>query len=296
MRSALELVDLVEQEPDPGCQVGLGTELPALTRDLDALLAEQRFAGPHDDASAFLDIQAGAGGREAEAWAAMLVRMYLRWAQSQGFTVEVVHRSPGEGTGLKGASLSIQGPRAYGWLRTETGVHRLIRVSPFGAGNRLQTSFASVYVTPEVPEVEATVLEERDLVVQTYRASGPGGQYVNKTESAVRIRHVPTGVVVACQTERSQHRNRATALKLLQARVLDLELRVRSEAVQALENAKADVSFGSQIRTYALDKSYVKDRRTQVELTQVGDVLDGQLGPFLEAALRQGAPRSPVLA
>ncbi len=246
------------------------------------------FPGEMDAHSAFLDIQAGAGGTEAQDWAQMLMRMYLRWADARGFEVEVVDESPGEVAGIKGATLRIDGPYAYGWLRTETGVHRLVRKSPFDSGNRRHTSFASVFLSPEVEDDIKIDVNPADLEVGTYRSSGAGGQHVNKTDSAVRIKHLPTGIVVACQSERSQHKNRSTAMKMLKAKLYELEVNKRNAAAQVLEDSKTDVGWGHQIRSYVLDQSRIKDLRTGVEIGNTQAVLDGELDPFLEASLKQG--------
>jgi peptide chain release factor 2 len=241
-----------------------------------------------DSHGAYLDIQAGAGGTEAQDWAEMLMRMYLRWADERGFKVEVMDESRGEVAGIKGASLLIEGDYAYGWLRTETGVHRLVRKSPFDSGNRRHTSFASVFVSPEVDEDINIDINPADLETDTYRASGAGGQHVNKTDSAVRIRHLPTGIVVACQSERSQHKNRSTAMKMLKAKLYELEVNKRNAAAKVLEDQKTDVGWGHQIRSYVLDQSRIKDLRTGVEIGNTQAVLDGDLDPFLEASLKQG--------
>ena len=246
------------------------------------------FPGEMDSHGAFLDIQAGAGGTEAQDWAQMLERMYLRWGDARRFKVEVIDENPGEVAGIKSATLRFEGPYAYGWLRTETGVHRLVRKSPFDSGNRRHTSFASVFVSPEVDDDIAIDVNPADLKMDVYRSSGAGGQHVNKTESAVRITHVPSGIVVACQSERSQHKNRSTAMKMLKAKLYELEVNKRNAAARVLEESKADVSWGSQIRSYVLDQSRIKDLRTSVEIGDTQAVLDGNLDPFMEASLKQG--------
>jgi len=246
------------------------------------------FPGEMDSHNAFLDIQAGAGGTEAQDWAQMLERMYLRWGDSRRFTVEVVDENAGEVAGIKSATLRFEGPYAYGWLRTETGVHRLVRKSPFDSGNRRHTSFASVFVSPEVDDDIAIDINPADLKMDVYRSSGAGGQHVNKTESAVRITHAPSGIVVACQSERSQHKNRSTAMKMLKAKLYELEVNKRNAAARVLEDSKSDVSWGNQIRSYVLDQSRIKDLRTDVEIGNTQAVLDGDLDPFMEASLKQG--------
>ena len=283
-----ELLDLVESEQDAAGFAELERDAAALEKRVAALEFTRMFPGEMDAHGAYLDIQAGAGGTEAQDWAEMLMRMYLRWADERGFKVELMDESRGEVAGIKGASLRIDGPYAYGWLRTETGVHRLVRKSPFDSGNRRHTSFASVFVSPEVDEDINIDVNPADLETDTYRASGAGGQHVNKTDSAVRIRHVPTGIVVACQSERSQHKNRSTAMKMLKAKLYELEVNKRNAAAKVLEDQKTDVAWGHQIRSYVLDQSRIKDLRTGVEVGNTQAVLDGGLDPFLEASLKQG--------
>jgi peptide chain release factor 2 len=246
------------------------------------------FHGEMDSHNAFLDIQAGAGGTEAQDWAQMLLRMYLRWAAARGFSAEVIDSNPGEVAGIKSATLEIKGDYAYGWLRTETGVHRLVRKSPFDSGNRRHTSFASVFISPEIDDDIEIDVNPADLKTDVYRSSGAGGQHVNKTESAVRITHMPSGIVVACQAERSQHKNRSTAMKMLKAKLYELEVNKRNAAAQVLEDSKSDVSWGNQIRSYVLDQSRIKDLRTGVEVGATDKVLDGDLDQFLEASLKAG--------
>src|SRR5499433_1284725 len=241
-----------------------------------------------DAHSCFLDIQAGAGGTEAQDWAQMLLRMYLRWATARGFTAEVIDSNPGEVAGIKSATVEVKGDYAYGWLRTETGVHRLVRKSPFDSGNRRHTSFASVFVSPEIDEDIEIDINPADLKTDVYRSSGAGGQHVNKTESAVRITHVPSGIVVACQTERSQHANRDRAMKMLKAKLYEMEMLKRNAEKAALEATKSDVGWGSQIRNYVLDQSRIKDLRTGIERTDTQRVLDGDLDEFIEASLKSG--------
>jgi peptide chain release factor 2 len=285
---SIEMLDLVEAEEDANGFAELERDAAALEKRVAKLEFSRMFPGEMDSHNAFVDIQAGAGGTEAQDWADMLMRMYLRWADAQGFKVEVVDESRGEVAGIKGATLKIDGSFAYGWLRTETGVHRLVRKSPFDSGNRRHTSFASVFVSPEVDDDINIEVNPADIETDTYRASGAGGQHVNKTDSAVRIRHIPSGIVVACQGERSQHKNRSTAMKMLKAKLYELEVNKRNAAAKVLEDSKTDVGWGHQIRSYVLDQSRIKDLRTGVEVGNTQAVLDGDLDPFLEASLKQG--------
>jgi peptide chain release factor 2 len=241
-----------------------------------------------DHANCFVDIQSGSGGTEAQDWASMLFRMYLRYCERKGFKVEVLEESEGEVAGIKSASLKVNGDHAYGHLRTESGVHRLVRKSPFDSGNRRHTSFASVFVFPEVDESIEVEINPADLRIDTYRASGAGGQHINKTDSAVRITHNPTGIVVQCQNDRSQHRNRAEAMAMLKSRLYEAELRKRNEEKQAMEESKTDIGWGHQIRSYVLDQSRIKDLRTNIEIGNTQGVLDGDLDTFIEASLKQG--------
>ena len=246
------------------------------------------FSGQLDANNCFLDIQAGSGGTEAQDWGSMLLRMYLRYAERKGFQVEVLEQSDGEVAGIKGASLKISGEYAYGHLRTESGVHRLVRKSPFDSGNRRHTSFSSVFVYPEVDDSIEVDINPADLRVDTYRASGAGGQHINKTDSAVRITHIPTNIVVQCQSDRSQHRNRAEAMAMLKSKLYEAELRKRQSEQQALEDSKTDIGWGHQIRSYVLDQSRIKDLRTNYEVGNTQAVLDGDLDDFISASLKQG--------
>ena len=246
------------------------------------------FSGKMDDKNCYLDIQAGSGGTEAQDWAEMLLRMYLRFCDSHGFKAELMEVSAGDVAGIKSATVKIEGEYAFGWMRTETGVHRLVRKSPFDSGNRRHTSFSAVFASPEIDDDIEIDMNPADLRIDTYRSSGAGGQHVNTTDSAVRITHVPTGTVAACQNERSQHANKDTAMKMLKARLYELEMKKRSEEAQAVEDSKSDIGWGSQIRSYVLDDSRIKDLRTSVETSNTGAVLDGALSPFIEASLKAG--------
>jgi peptide chain release factor 2 len=283
-----ELLELAREEGDASVIEPLQADLDQVERQLADLEFQRMFAGEMDVNNAFVDIQSGSGGTEAQDWAQMLLRMYLRWGERHGFKTELVEVSAGEVAGIKSATIQFQGQYAFGWLRTETGVHRLVRKSPFDSGNRRHTSFASVFVYPEVDENIEIDINPADLRVDTYRASGAGGQHVNRTDSAVRITHEPTGVVVACQTERSQHQNRARAMAQLKAKLHEREMRKRNAEKQALEESKADIGWGSQIRSYVLDQSRIKDLRTGVETGNTQAVLDGDLDKFIEASLKSG--------
>jgi peptide chain release factor 2 len=282
------LLELAERENDESTASDIERESDALEAGVRRLEFKRMFRGEMDSHSAFLDIQAGAGGTEAQDWAQMLLRMYLRWGAARGFSCEVIDSSPGEVAGIKSASVSVQGEYAYGWLRTETGVHRLVRKSPFDSGNRRHTSFASVFVSPEIDDDIAIEINPADLRMDVYRSSGAGGQHVNKTESAVRITHMPSGIVVAVQNERSQHKNRSMAMKMLKAKLYELEVNKRNAAAKVLEDAKSDVSWGNQIRSYVLDQSRIKDLRTGIEVGDTTKVLDGSLDQFMEASLKAG--------
>lgn len=268
------------------------SEVEAEINQLDALLAKlefrRMFSGEMDPNHAYLDIQAGSGGTEAQDWGEMLLRMYLRWGESKGFNTELIEVSAGDVAGIKSATIRFDGEYAFGWLRTETGVHRLVRKSPFDSGNRRHTSFASVFVSPEIDDNIEIDINPADLRVDTYRASGAGGQHINKTDSAVRLTHGPSGIVVQCQTERSQHQNRDNAMKLLRAKLYEMEVLKRNAEKQALEDSKADIGWGSQIRSYVLDASRIKDLRTGVETTNTQAVLDGDIDDFIEASLKSG--------
>ncbi len=288
IQEALELLELAREENDQDTFDELNREALSLGKRLERLEFRRMFSGEVDEANSFVDVQAGSGGTEAQDWAEMLLRMYLRWADSEGFTTELIEKSEGEVAGIKSATIHVIGEYAYGNLRTETGVHRLVRKSPFDSGNRRHTSFASVYAYPEIDESIEVDINPADLRVDTYRASGAGGQHVNRTDSAVRITHLPTGIVVQCQNDRSQHRNRAEAMTMLRARLYEAEMRAKREEQQILEDAKADIGWGSQIRSYVLDQSRIKDLRTGVETGNTQAVLDGALGQFIEASLKSG--------
>jgi peptide chain release factor 2 len=283
-----ELLELAVSEADEAAAHDIEQDAQHLEAAVRHLELKRMFRGEMDAHSAFLDIQAGAGGTEAQDWAQMLLRMYLRWGAAHGFKCEVIDSSPGEVAGIKSATIELQGEYAYGWLRTETGVHRLVRKSPFDSGNRRHTSFASVFVSPEIDDDIEIEVNPADLKMDVYRSSGAGGQHVNKTESAVRLTHLPTGIVVACQNERSQHKNRSTAMKMLRAKLYELEVNKRNAAARVLEESKSDVSWGNQIRSYVLDQSRIKDLRTGVEVGNTTAVLDGDLDQFLEASLKAG--------
>jgi peptide chain release factor 2 len=283
-----ELLELAEAEADSGTADEIEADAKRLAKEVEGLEFQRMFPGKMDSHNAFVDIQAGAGGTEAQDWAAMLLRMYLKWADAHGIKTEIIDQSAGEVAGIKGATVSMTGDYAYGWLRTETGVHRLVRKSPFDSGNRRHTSFASVFVSPEVDDDIDIEINPADLRTDVYRSSGAGGQHVNKTESAVRITHMPSGIVVACQGERSQHKNRSTAMKMLKAKLYELEFNKRNAAAKVLEDSKSDVSWGNQIRSYVLDQSRIKDLRTGVEIGNTTAVLDGALDEFMQASLKQG--------
>ncbi len=282
------MLELAIEEDDAGTVDEVVADLSGFESELAKLEFRRMFAGEMDGNSAYLDIQSGAGGTEAQDWAEMLLRMYLRWAEAHGFKAEVIEASEGEVAGIKSATVHLDGEYAYGWLRTETGVHRLVRKSPFDSGNRRHTSFASVFVSPEVDDNIDIEIDPSDLRIDVYRASGAGGQHVNRTESAVRITHLPTNTVVQCQNDRSQHKNKAQAMNQLKAKLYELEMQERRAKASAVEDSKADVGWGSQIRSYVLDQSRIKDLRTGVETGNTQAVLDGGLDAFIEASLKQG--------
>ena len=288
LRDAIDLLEMAEAENDTGTINEIIRDVEALQKLADDMEFKRMFSGEMDTANCFVDIQAGAGGTESQDWASMLLRMYLKWADSKGFKTELQEQSDGEVAGIKSATFSVSGSFAYGWLRTETGVHRLVRKSPFDSGNRRHTSFAGVYVSPEVDDNIDIEINPADLEVATYRSSGAGGQHVNKTESAIRIKHVPSGIVVSCQTQRSQHANRDNAMKMLKSKLYEIELQKRNSEKQKVEDSKSDIEWGSQIRSYVLDQSRIKDLRTGVEIADTDKVLNGHLDPFIEASLKQG--------
>lgn len=287
-RDAGDLLDMAAEEDDAGTVADVQTDLNAMEAELETLEFRRMFSGEMDPTNAYLDIQAGSGGTEAQDWAEMLLRMYLRWAEEKGFKAELMEASAGEVAGIKSATIRIEGEYAFGWLRTETGVHRLVRKSPFDSGNRRHTSFTSVFVSPEVDDSFEVEINPADLRIDVYRASGAGGQHVNRTESAVRITHLPTNIVVQCQNDRSQHKNKDQAMKQLKAKLYEFEMMKRNEAAQAVEDSKSDIGWGSQIRSYVLDDSRIKDLRTGVETHNTQAVLDGGLDQFIEASLKKG--------
>ncbi|MEQ1545053.1 peptide chain release factor 2 [Methyloglobulus sp.] len=288
MADAEELLMMAVEENDEATVDTVVADLEDFEKRVAGLEFRRMFSGEMDANNAFLDIQSGSGGTEAQDWASMIERMYLRWGEAKGFKTELIEESPGDVAGIKSATIKFEGDYAFGWLRTETGVHRLVRKSPFDSGNRRHTSFASVFVSPEIDDDIAIDINPADIRIDVYRASGAGGQHVNKTESAVRMTHNPTGIVVQCQSDRSQHRNRDTAMQQLKAKLYELEMRKRSESSQALEDSKSDIGWGSQIRSYVLDQSRIKDLRTNVETGNTQAVLDGALDQFIEASLKSG--------
>ena len=288
MDDASVFLELAISEDDQAILKDLANDVKGFGDEISQLEIQRMFRHEMDTSNSFLDIQAGSGGTEAQDWANMLLRMYLKWCESNNFSAELIEISPGEVAGIKSATIHVSGEYAYGWLRTETGVHRLVRKSPFDSGNRRHTSFAAVFVSPEIEDDFDIEVDPSDLRIDVYRASGAGGQHVNTTESAVRITHLPTGTVVQCQNDRSQHKNKATAMKQIRARLFELEKQKRLEQSQALEETKADIGWGSQIRSYVLDQSRVKDLRTQIESSNPEAILNGDINKFLEASLKEG--------
>jgi peptide chain release factor 2 len=284
-----ELLELAADEEDAATVNEVVSDLDRVEKTVADLEFRRMFSGEMDEKNAYLEIQSGAGGTEAQDWAEMLLRMYLRWGEAKGFKTELIEVSDGDVAGIKSATVRFEGPYAFGWLRTETGVHRLVRKSPFDSGNRRHTSFASAFASPEIDDDIDIDIDPSDLRIDVYRASGAGGQHVNRTESAVRITHLPTNVVVQCQNDRSQHKNKATAMKQLKAKLYELEVQLRNAKAQGIEDLKSDIGWGSQIRSYVLDQSRIKDLRTGVETGNTQAVLDGALDPFIEASLKSGA-------
>ena len=281
-----ELFDLVGADEKEADQ--LKKDLLLIEEKIMDLEFRRMFSGKMDQSNSYLDIQSGSGGTEAQDWAEILLRMYLRWGENKGFKIELIEVSPGDVAGIKSATIKFDGDFAYGWLRTESGVHRLVRKSPFDSGNRRHTSFASIFVSPEVDDEIQVDLNPADIRIDTYRASGAGGQHVNKTDSAVRLTHIPSGIVVQCQTQRSQHKNKDSAMKQLRAKLFEIELKKQQQEMENLEATKSDIGWGSQIRSYVLDSARIKDLRTGVETGNCNDVLDGNLDMFIEASLKQG--------
>ena len=288
LEDASGLLAMAVEEEDEDTLAAVAADLEGFTGQLAGLEFRRMFSGDMDAHNAFVDIQAGSGGTEAQDWAEMLLRMYLRWGERRGFDAELLEVSPGEVAGIKSATIRFAGEHAFGWLRTETGVHRLVRKSPFDSGNRRHTSFAAVFVSPEVDDSVDIDIHPADLRIDVYRASGAGGQHVNRTESAVRITHLPTNTVTQCQNDRSQHKNKDQAMKQLKAKLYELEMQKRRASQQAVEDSKSDIGWGSQIRSYVLDQSRIKDLRTGVETGNTQAVLDGHLDPFIEASLKSG--------
>lgn len=288
LESCKELLELAEMDADEEMVEEVKSELDRLGGKLDQLEFQRMFSGELDANNCYVEIQSGSGGTEAQDWANMLLRMYLRWAESHGFKAELLEVTDGDVAGIKSATIHVQGDYAYGWLRTETGVHRLVRKSPFDSGNRRHTSFASVFISPEIDDSFEIDINPADLRIDVYRASGAGGQHVNRTESAVRITHLPTNTVTQCQNGRSQHQNKAEAMKQLRAKLYELEMMERNAEKQALEDSKSDIGWGSQIRSYVLDSGRIKDLRTGVETGNTNAVLDGDLDQFIVASLKAG--------
>jgi peptide chain release factor 2 len=288
LADAEELLAMAVEEDDEDTVDTVVSDLEQFEKQVANLEFQRMFSGEMDANNAFLDVQSGSGGTEAQDWASIIERMYLRWGESKGFKTELIEESPGDVAGIKSATIRFEGPYAFGWLRTETGVHRLVRKSPFDSGNRRHTSFASVFVSPEIDDDIAIEINPADLRIDVYRASGAGGQHVNRTESAVRITHNPSGIVVQCQSDRSQHKNKDTAMKQLKAKLYEQEVLKRNASQQAVEDSKSDIGWGSQIRSYVLDQSRIKDLRTNVETGNTQAVLDGALDQFIEASLKSG--------
>jgi peptide chain release factor 2 len=285
---SLELLDMAVEESDEDTISGMQVDVDRLETSLSTLEFRRMFSGEMDPNSCYLDIQSGSGGTEAQDWANIVLRMYLRWCEAKGFKADLVELSDGEVAGIKSATIHVQGEYAFGWLRTETGVHRLVRKSPFDSGNRRHTSFCSVFISPEIDDDIEIDINPSDVRTDTYRASGAGGQHINKTDSAVRLTHVPTNIVVQCQNQRSQHQNRDSAWKMLKAKLYELEMQKRNSAAQELEDSKSDIGWGSQIRSYVLDDQRIKDLRTNIQTSNCNAVLDGDLDQFIEASLKFG--------
>ncbi|MDC1239044.1 peptide chain release factor 2 [Pseudomonadales bacterium] len=283
-----EILTLAVEEQDQDLFAEAASDLDGYLADLAKLEFQRMFSGAMDPNSAYLEIQSGSGGTEAQDWADMLLRMYLRWSESKGFKAEIIELSDGDVAGIKSATVRVAGAYAYGWLRTETGVHRLVRKSPFDSGSRRHTSFASIFISPELDDDIDIALDMSDVRVDTYRASGAGGQHVNKTDSAIRLTHQPSGIVVQCQNQRSQHKNKDQAIKQLKAKLYELEEQRRKSELQEIEDNKSDISWGSQIRSYVLDSARIKDLRTNIETSNTQAVLNGELDFFIEASLKQG--------
>lgn len=288
LNDASDLLDMAAAENDSDTVNAVADDLKKATKSVERLEFRRMFSGDMDASNAYLDIQSGSGGTEAQDWAEMILRMYLRWGEQKGFKTELIEASPGDVAGIKSATIRFEGDYAFGWLRTETGVHRLVRKSPFDSGSRRHTSFAAVFVSPEVDDDIDIDINPADLRIDVYRASGAGGQHVNRTESAVRITHLPTNSVVQCQNDRSQHKNKATAMKQLKAKLYELEMQKKMSDQQAVEDSKSDIGWGSQIRSYVLDASRIKDLRTGVETGNTQAVLDGALDQFIVACLKSG--------
>jgi peptide chain release factor 2 len=288
IRDAQELFEMAQADSDTATLEAIELDANAFQKTLETLEFKRMFSNPADPLNCFVDIQAGAGGTEAQDWASMLLRQYLRYCENKGFKADVMEESDGEVAGIKSATIKVEGEYAFGHLRTETGVHRLVRKSPFDSAGGRHTSFASVFVYPQVDDSIDIDINPADLRIDTYRASGAGGQHINKTDSAVRITHNPTGIVVQCQNDRSQHRNKAEAMDMLRSKLYELEMRKRMSEQQKMEDAKTDVGWGHQIRSYVLDQSRIKDLRTGVEISNTQKVLDGDLDPFIEASLKEG--------